>query len=221
MLEYQPQIYTDEAQIVDWLDSRDATLIWVYLCPSVASEIAVSVTEDISFRPLREEDIPQMHAWLNNPLVAEWYGLGVVNVTFPTFEQVRDNYSQRITGEKPTFCYVILSGERPIGHIQTYRVGDYIEYSTAIDVDPEGWGIDLFIGEDDCRNRGLGSRILSRFLEREVFSRPGVELAVIAPNPKNERAIRSYEKAGFRHEKTVWVPEEGEYEYIMLLRKAG
>jgi RimJ/RimL family protein N-acetyltransferase len=173
----------------------------------------------IAFRPLAEDDLTQLHAWMHNPLVAEWYGLGVENVKFPTLEQIAANFLPRIRGEKPTFCYIVSLEERAIGYIQTYRVGDYLEYSTVIDVNPEAWGIDIFIGEDDCRDRGLGSEILRTFLEREVFSRPGVEMAVIAPNPKNKRAIRSYEKAGFRHVKTVWVPEEGDYEYVMTVRK--
>ena len=43
-----------------------------------------------------------------------------------------------------------------------------------------------------------------------------METAVIAPNPENHRAIRSYEKAGFEHLKTVWVEVENEYEYVMV-----
>jgi RimJ/RimL family protein N-acetyltransferase len=63
------------------------------------------------------------------------------------------------------------------------------------------------------RLREPGARAL---LESEVFSRAGVEVAVISPNPDNKRAIRAYEKAGFRHLKTVWVPVEKAAEYVMV-----
>jgi RimJ/RimL family protein N-acetyltransferase len=173
----------------------------------------------ITFRPLAEADLPLVHAWLNNPEVARFYGLDLENLTRPTLEQVVEHYTPRIRGERPTFCYVIMFGRRPAGFIQTFRVGDYPEYARAIDYDDDAWAIDLFIGEDDCRGGGFGSRALVRFLESEVFSRPGVEAAVISPNPDNKRAIRAYEKAGFRYLKTVWVPMENAHEYVMVLER--
>lgn len=173
--------------------------------------------DDITFRPLAAEDIPQLHAWLNNPLVAEWYGLGVENASFPTLEQVQANYLPRVSGEKPTFCYFMLAGGHAFGYVQTYRFGSYPDYAGVVEIDHDAWGIDIFIGEDEFRDRGLGTRALRLFLEREVFGRRGAHTAIIAPNPKNARAIRSYEKAGFAHLKTVWVPVENEYEYVMSL----
>ena len=44
---------------------------------------------------------------------------------------------------------------------------------------------------------------------------------IIAPEPGNKRAVRSYEKAGFRHVKTVFVPDSGEHEYVMEQIRAG
>lgn len=177
------------------------------------------VNLDTTFRPLTEGDLPLLHRWLNNPKVAEWYGLGVENIPFPTLEQIETNYLPRITGDKPTFCYIMCLGECEFGYVQTYRVGSYPEYADVIDVDRDAFGIDIFIGEDDFRERGLGTAALNLFVERLVFNRPGVTAAVIAPNPENKRAIRSYEKAGFTHLKTVWVEVEGEYEYVMIRRK--
>jgi aminoglycoside 6'-N-acetyltransferase-1b/aminoglycoside 6'-N-acetyltransferase-2 len=173
----------------------------------------------VTFRPLAEADLPLVHAWLNNPEVARWYGLDLENHTRPTLEQVVEHYMPRILRQRPTLCFLIMSGDRPAGFIQAYRVGDYQEYARAVDYDDDAWAIDLFIGEDDCRGGGFGSRALGLFLEAEVFSRPGVDTAVISPNPDNKRAIRAYEKAGFRHLKTVWMPPEKAYEYVMALEK--
>jgi aminoglycoside 6'-N-acetyltransferase-1b/aminoglycoside 6'-N-acetyltransferase-2 len=172
-----------------------------------------------SFRPLAEADLPLVHAWLNNPEVARWYGLDLENLTRPTLEQVVEHYMPRILGRRPTLCFLIMSGERPAGFIQAYRVGDYQEYARAVDYDDDAWAIDIFIGEDDCRGGGFGSAAVSRFVETEVFSQPGVDTAVMSPNPDNKRAIRAYEKAGFRHLKTVWMPPENAYEYVMVLEK--
>lgn len=179
----------------------------------------MSAASSITFRPLTDADLPLVHAWLNNPNVAQWYGLGIENTTNPAMEQVFENYGARIRGEQPTLCYIIEADGRPVGHIQAYRIGDYPVYARAIDYDDDAWGIDLFIGEDDTRGGGFGTRAVNRFVETEVFSRPGVAVAVIAPNPNNARAIRCYEKAGFTHVKTVFVEMEGEEEYVMARRK--
>jgi RimJ/RimL family protein N-acetyltransferase len=58
-------------------------------------------------------------------------------------------------------------------------------------------------------------------MTEHVFSRPGVTTAVIAPSPDNARAIRCYEKAGFRHVRTAWVEERAEEEYVMVLGQDG
>lgn len=177
------------------------------------------MSNDITFRPLTEEDLPLVHRWLNNPSVAEWYGLGIENRTFPPLEAVRENYLPRIHGEFPTLCYIMLLGQTAFGFVQCYRIGDYPDYAAMINVEPDAWGIDIFIGEDDFRGRGIGTEALDQFVRQLIFSRPGVSLAVICPNPGNKRAIRSYEKAGFTHSHTAWVEAEGDHEYVMVRNK--
>ena len=99
--------------------------------------------------------------------------LGIENAAYPTLEQVIESFTApRIRGERPTFCYIIEAGGQPVGHIQAYRVGDYPIYARAIDFDDDAWGIDLFIGEDDMRGGGFGTRALDRFVETGVLFSP-------------------------------------------------
>lgn len=171
----------------------------------------------ISFEPLTADDFPLMHRWLNNPEVARWYGLGMENQTYPSLDEVVAHYAPRMLGETPTHSYTMrVDGER-IGYIQSYRVGDWPDYAKAIDVDDDAWAVDLYIGEDEYRDRGLGGRILGQFVDEHVFTRPGVNVCLISPHPDNARGIRSYEKAGFRYVKTVFVPGERADEYVMRL----
>jgi hypothetical protein len=79
------------------------------------------------------------------------------------------NYTPLVRGERPTVCWIIESGGRPVGHIQAYRVGDYPVYARAIDYDDDAWGIDLFIGEDDSRGGGFGTRALNLFVGPKSF----------------------------------------------------
>jgi RimJ/RimL family protein N-acetyltransferase len=166
------------------------------------------------------DDLPHLHRWLNNPDVANWYGLGVENVRNPTLEQVTEHYTPRIHGQTPTTPYIMLLDGAPIGYIQDYRIGDYPGYAATLDHDNDAIGIDLLIGEDAHRGRGVGTSVLRRFLADVVFARPDVMRAIIAPEPANARAVRSYERAGFRHVKTVFVPDSGEHEYVMELTRA-
>lgn len=44
-----------------------------------------------------------------------------------------------------------------------------------------------------------------------------VESCIIDPEPTNKAAIRAYEKAGFKYEKTIQVPTEAEPSYVMRI----
>lgn len=167
----------------------------------------------IAFRPLRLGDLPLMHHWLNSPGVMRWY-----EKRPQSEEEVAAKYGPRIRGEDPTRAFVMLYGGEPIGYIQTYKISDYPDYAVHLGLDDEAAGVDLFIGEDAYRHRGLGGPILRGFLREVVFSTMDVPACVIGPEPANTVAIRAYEKAGFRYWKTVSIPDEGE-EYLMRIAR--
>ncbi len=169
----------------------------------------------ITFQRLAEADFPLLHRWLNDSEVALFYGVGDDNRKNPTMEEVIEEYEPRLKPGAATHSFITLRDGRQVGYIQCYRVGDYAEYAKAIDLDDDAWAIDLYFGEDDARGRGLGARVIERFLEEQVFSLPGVTTCLLCPEPENERGIRAYEKAGFRHVKTVWVAEEKVHAYVM------
>jgi len=171
--------------------------------------------ESITFESLTAADFPLIHRWLNDPEVAAWYGLGIENHTYPPLDEVVAHYTPHINRETPIHPFMMLVGGERIGYIQCYRIGDWPEYARAIDLDDDAWAIDLYIGKGEMRDRGLGAAILAAFVEQYVFTRSGVTACLINPNPKNARGIRCYEKAGFEYVKTVFVPEEGQQEYVM------
>jgi aminoglycoside 6'-N-acetyltransferase len=165
-----------------------------------------------TFRPLAEDDLPTMVRWLNTPHVRAWWQNDP-----RTIEEARAKYMPRIAGTEPTSAYVILADGRPIGYIQAYTIADWPEYAGAINVEDGAAGVDLFIGEEVYVHRGLGAPILRAFLRDVVFGMPGVTCCVIGPSASNASAIRAYEKAGFRHIKTVAVPGEEDPEYLMRI----
>lgn len=170
---------------------------------------------EISFVRLKRADLPLMHRWLNNPKVAEWYGVGDDNHGFPALDEVIAEYEENFRPDPKNHAFLLHLDGRPVGYIQCYRVGDYPDYAKELDVDPDGWAIDIFVGEDDVRERGVGSQAVEQLLQEYVFSRPEVKTCYICPDPENKRAVRAYEKAGFRYLKTVWIESEKGYEYVM------
>jgi RimJ/RimL family protein N-acetyltransferase len=169
--------------------------------------------QPIEFRPLAMDDLPLMHRWLSAPHVHEWWS------DARTPEEIRAKYAPRIAGAEPVRCFAIELGGRPIGYIQTYRICDYPDYSQSIGMPVDCAGIDLFIGEPELVGHGIGTRVLGSFLRSIVFADPTIRSCAIGPEPKNRRAIRAYEKAGFRHWKTVPVAGEPQPEYVMLMTR--
>lgn len=172
--------------------------------------------DKISFRPLRVDDLPLLHRWLNHGEVLRWYGQRP-----STLDEVAAKYTPRIKGESPTRPFIILLDDQPIGYVQVYLVSAYPEHSghLILAYGEDAAAIDIFIGEDGHRHRGLGPLALRRFLQTVVFATLDVECCVIDPEPDNLTAIRAYEKAGFHYVLTGEIPESGEQAYVMVIRR--
>ncbi len=171
----------------------------------------------ISFRRLANTDLRMVHHWLNSPEVARWYredGLG-----YPSLEYVTEKWTPRILGSEPTKCYIVLYEEKPIGYIQCALNDDNPRYKEAYALEDKTAGIDIFIGDEHYLHKGMGSFIVTKFLQEVVFVMYDVSTCTIDPEPVNTVAIRAYEKAGFRYRKTVWNPVENLWAYLMTIHR--
>lgn len=175
----------------------------------------MTASNEISFRTLEEKDLSLMYRWLNTDFVIEWFGKGG-----SSFEEVVNKYLPRIKGEQPTYSFIIVCDNNEIGYIQMYMIADYPEYSQWVNIDEQAAGIDIFIGERDFIHKGLGKQILIKFLREYVFHLNNAESCIIGPEPKNDAAIRAYEKSGFKYLKTIQVLGEAEPEYLMRIYKS-
>lgn len=167
----------------------------------------------LSFSALLEEDLPLLVQWLNTPHVLEWWDKDM------TLEKVRAKYLPRL-GQDATRCFLIRYDDRPIGFIQHYRIDAYDDYGAVLALGEEAVGVDLYIGEPSLVHRGLGPPAVRRFFREIALPAHGLDVAIIAPSLRNRAAIRAYEKAGFRHLKTVNVPGEDDPEYVMRATRA-
>ena len=161
--------------------------------------------------------LPNLLRWLGDADVRPWYDKG---------ELTDANLRRRFAPRAGIHPYTILIDGQPVGYVQTYRVGIEPDYQRQLDVDPDTVATDLFIGEPHYRNAGWGTDVLRAFLGRIVFGEMDASLAMIAPNPSNTRAVRCYEKVGFRASRTVHVcnkqhPNTIRDELIMLLARSS
>lgn len=154
----------------------------------------------VSFRSLTAADLPLLHQWLGRPHVAEWWGPP------PSLAEVETAYGPLIGGESTTRAHVALGDGAPIGYIQSYvamGVGDgwWLE-----ERDPGVRGLDQFLGDPEQLGRGLGTAMVRAFV-RHLFADPAVTRIQTDPSPRNRRAIRCYEKAGFHAVGEVDTPD--------------
>lgn len=145
-----------------------------------------------------DADYEAMARWQSDPRVLEWYGgrdqpLSLGSVTA--------QYGPDARGETPLTPNLILRDGAPAGYLQYYPVegGERAKYELESDgTDPRRiYAMDLFIGEPALWGSGIGGAVINAvtaFLIAEL----GADLVVIDPRVANHRAIRCYEKCGFR-----------------------
>jgi len=148
---------------------------------------------EIGFLPVTAEHYGLIEAWLRAPHMREWWGDPEEELGF-----IRD----MVEGRDTTRPYVFTLGGEPVGYIQCWFIGDH-QNETWIRDNPwlaalpsETVGVDLSIGEPELLSRGIGSAALRAFIAR--LRAEGHQTLVIDPDPANRRAVRAYEKAGFR-----------------------
>lgn len=138
-----------------------------------------------AFRAVEEDDLPLLGEWLRQPHVAAWWGDPGRGL---------DEIRQGLDDVSVEPMIVELNG-RPIAYAQSYD--PHLEDDHPYADQPFGTlGIDLSIGDPELTCRGHGTAIVKQLCD--LLFAEGAPRVVIDPDPDNARAIRAYEKAGFK-----------------------
>ncbi len=141
-----------------------------------------------------------LHEWLQRPHVAEWW------MPPPTLEEVVEDFTPLTRAGGREQGYIALEGASEIGYIQSYVVKDGGDGWWVDEQDPGARGIDQFLADADQLGRGLGTAMVRAFVHR-LFEDAAVTQMQTDPDLLNIRAIRCYEKAGFRAVREVDTPD--------------
>jgi RimJ/RimL family protein N-acetyltransferase len=120
--------------------------------------------------------------------------------------EVEADYLPMTDPESTTQGYIALLAGQPIGFIQSYVVLGSGDGWWEQETDPGARGIDQFLADAEHLGRGLGSTMVRAFVD-ELFLDPSVTKVQTDPSPENERAIRSYIRAGFQAQGEVDTPD--------------
>lgn len=138
----------------------------------------------VELRPVTEADMPHFRRWAVDPEAQYWWDLDPHDDAELRKEFLEgDDYN-------PAFRYVVELRGRPVGYVQWYYPYPDPDYRWSA-------GIDIVLGEGDSRDRGVGTEVI-RTLLQYLFEVRGLHRVTIDPETSNARAIRCYEKAGFR-----------------------
>jgi RimJ/RimL family protein N-acetyltransferase len=150
----------------------------------------------IDFKPLTLSDLPMLHEWLRRPHVPQWWQ------PEPSLAELEADYFS----VSSTRAYIAMLDGEPFGFIQSYVAMGSGDGWWEQETDPGRRGIDQFLADGNQLGRGLGSRMVSAFVE-QLFRDPAVTSVQTDPSPDNERAIRCYRRAGFVAQGVVDTPD--------------
>jgi aminoglycoside 6'-N-acetyltransferase len=132
--------------------------------------------ERVMLRPVEAGDVERFAAMLAEPEVVRWWGGGDPAALAGELLEATDEV-----------VFAIDAAGEVVGSIQYYEESDPM-YRHA--------GMDIFLATAR-HGQGLGPEAL-RLLARHLFEERGHHRLVIDPAVANERAIRVYERVGFR-----------------------
>jgi aminoglycoside 6'-N-acetyltransferase-1b len=155
---------------------------------------------DITFRPLARHDLPMLREWLTRSHVAEWWGPP------QTLAEFSEEFGAYILDPSSVQPYIALLHGAPLGYIQSYVAMGSGDGWWEDERDPGVRGIDQFLAHARQLGQGLGTLMVRSFVER-LFDDRGVTRVQTDPSPANGRAIRCYEKAGFKRVAEVETPD--------------
>lgn len=154
--------------------------------------------DEISIRRMQDDiqDYSLMAKWLTDEKVLKYYE--GKNNPFP-LDRIIESYQLMVRGDDKSVPCLFYYQKTAIGYLQYYALNDLPDTDRqmySLEETENVYGMDLFIGESQYWNQGIGTKVVS-FAVDYIFEQLQAVKVVIDPHVWNTRAIRCYEKCGF------------------------
>jgi len=137
----------------------------------------------ILFRKLEDNDneYNMLYKWCSKKHVYEWFEQRVLS-----FDEIKEKYKNKLKSNKEDL-FIITYNNIDIGLVQIYR-SDYYE---------DSYEYDLFIGEEEYLNKGIGTEIVNK-INKMIYENYNTNSIILRPFKRNQRAISCYKKCNFK-----------------------
>ena len=169
------------------------------------------IEEIITFRELKdkEQEYSQLYQWCSNKYVYEWFEQRKLSL-----EEIKKKYKNKLLSKKQDL-FIIQYNHKDIGYVQIYPFEN--EYELLLN-NKNIMEFDLFIGEEEYLNKGIGTKIVQLITEM-IESKYHANTIILRPFKRNLRAIKCYQKCGYQIIKEYQEKDTvGKEETIVLLR---
>ena len=146
---------------------------------------------DISFKKVHDskEDYEKLYNWCKNRNVYEW-----VEQRILSYDEIVNKYKNKMI-KKEQDLYIIKSNNKDIGLVQIYKFKNDINLR-GLDKYRNTYEYDLFIGEAEYLNKGIGKQIVDS-INNTIYKKYNADSIILRPFKRNERAINCYQKCNF------------------------
>ena len=168
--------------------------------------------DGLKVRHLQSGDKHLMAKWLSTPAVLEFYEGRDRSFTL---EMVTEKFFK--TEKDIERCLVEYKNEK-IGYIQFYHVNDHTSKIDDYSDEEVVYGMDQFIGEIKYWNKGIGTLLVKAMLTYLIEHKQAT-IVIMDPQVNNNRALKCYEKCGFKKVRLLPKNEfhEGQYRDCWLI----
>ena len=154
------------------------------------------------FKPVDKAHRALVHAWLEQPHVAEWfYGQGLQNTL--------NHLDDFLEGTSQAHYWLAYDKNHPFAFLITSSVSKPHDWCSE---EGDAITLDMLIGDTDYLGKGLSSLLIQEFL---VSQFPKVTEVLIDPEATNSRAIHVYQKVGFAI-LGEFIPSHSPHPHVMM-----
>ena len=147
---------------------------------------------NITFRKLKNEKVEfqKIYTWCQNKYVYEWFEQRKL-----TIKEIEEKYKNKLK-EKKQDLYIIMCNDIDIGLVQIYPFNNDVNIDTLKQYN-NIYEYDLFIGEEQYLNKGIGKQIIKK-INQKIYNEYPSDAIILRPFKRNIRAVKCYEKSNFK-----------------------